>query len=76
MEHVTACYWQKETPAELFLSLQQRKYRRLYLGQRGTGKKSAKQNGGGTGRRECLEAVSGRNIAGEMDGHYKAAKAG
>lgn len=29
MEHVTACYWQKETPAELFLSLQQRKYRRL-----------------------------------------------
>ena len=82
MEHVTACYWQKETPAELFLSLQQRKYRRLgisvrlYLGQRGTGKKSAKQNGGGTGRRECLEAVLGRNIAGEMDGHYKAAKAG
>ena len=49
---------------------------RLYLGQRGTGKKSAKLNGGGTGRRECLEAVSGRNIAGEMDGHYKAAKAG
>ena len=49
---------------------------RLYLGQRGTGKKSAKQNGGGTGRRECLEAVLGRNIAGEMDGHYKAAKAG
>ena len=49
---------------------------RLYLGQRGTGKRSAKQNGGGTGRRECLEAVSGRNIAGEMDGHYKAAKAG
>ena len=29
MEHVTACYWQKETPAELFLSLQQRKYRRM-----------------------------------------------
>lgn len=29
MELVTACYWQKETPAELFLSLQQRKYRRL-----------------------------------------------
>ena len=28
MEHVTACYWQKETPAGLFLSLQQRKYRR------------------------------------------------
>ena len=27
MEHVTACYWQKETPAGLFLSLQQRKYR-------------------------------------------------
>ena len=73
MEHVTACYWQKETPAELFLSL---RGMRLYLGQRGTGKKSAKQNGGGTGRRECLEAVSGRNIAGEMDGHYKAAKAG
>ena len=84
MEHVTACYWQKETPAELFLSLQQRKYRRLGISvvcacisdNGGTGKKSAKQNGGGTGRRECLEAVSGRNIAGEMDGHYKAAKAG
>lgn len=28
MEHVTAWYWQKEAPAELFLSLQQRKYRR------------------------------------------------
>ena len=28
MEHVTACYWQKEIPAGLFLSLQQRKYRR------------------------------------------------
>lgn len=28
MEHVTACYWQKETPAGLFLSLQQRWYRR------------------------------------------------
>lgn len=28
MEHVTACYWQKEAAAGLFLSLQQRKYRR------------------------------------------------
>lgn len=28
MEHVTACYWQKEIPAGLFLSLQQRWYRR------------------------------------------------
>lgn len=28
MEHVTACYWQKEIPAGLFLTLQQRKYRR------------------------------------------------
>lgn len=28
MEHVTACYWQKETSAGLFLALQQRKYRR------------------------------------------------
>lgn len=28
MEHVTAWYWQKETPSELFLSVQQRKYRR------------------------------------------------
>ena len=28
MEHVTACYWQKEASAGLFLSLQQRKYRR------------------------------------------------
>ena len=28
MEHVTACYWQKETVPNIFLSLQQRKYRR------------------------------------------------
>lgn len=28
MEHVTACYWQKEAPAGLFLALQHRKYRR------------------------------------------------
>lgn len=28
MEHVTACYWQKETAPNIFLSLQQRKYRR------------------------------------------------
>ena len=28
MEHVTACYWQKETVPHMFLSLQQRKYRR------------------------------------------------
>ena len=84
MEHVTACYWQKETPAELFLSLQQRKYRRLgisvvcaCISDNGELVRSLqKQIGGGTGRRECLEDVSGRNIAGEMDGHYKAAKAG
>lgn len=28
MEHVTAWYWQKEVPAGLYLTLQQRKYRR------------------------------------------------
>ena len=28
MEHVTACYWQREAEAGLFLSLQQRNYRR------------------------------------------------
>lgn len=28
MEHVTACYWQKEEPAGLFLALQHRIYRR------------------------------------------------
>ena len=28
MEHVTACYWHKETVPTIFLSLQQRKYRR------------------------------------------------
>lgn len=27
MEHVTACYWQKEAVPRLFLSMQQRKYR-------------------------------------------------
>ena len=84
MEHVTACYWQKETPAELFLSLQQRKYRRLGISVvcacisdngelvRSLQNKMEEE----LERRECLEAVSGRNIAGEMDGHYKAAKAG
>jgi hypothetical protein len=79
MEHVTACYWQKETPAELFLSLQQRKYRRLgisvvcaCISDNGELVRSLQNKM----EEECLEAVSGRNIAGEMDGHYKAAKAG
>ena len=78
MEHVTACYWQKETPAELFLSLQQRKYRRLgisvvcaCISDNGELVRSLQNK-----MEEELEAVSGRNIAGEMDGHYKAAKAG
>ena len=82
MEHVTACYWQKETPAELFLSLQQRKYRRLgisvvcaCISDNGELVRSL-QNKMEEELEECLEAVSGRNIAGEMDGHYKAAKAG
>ena len=80
MEHVTACYWQKETPAELFLSLQQRKYRRLgisvvcaCISDNGELVRSLQNK-----MEEELEEenVSGRNIAGEMDGHYKAAKAG
>ena len=81
MEHVTACYWQKETPAELFLSLQQRKYRRLGISVvcaciSDNGELVRSLQNKMEEELECLEAVSGRNIAGEMDGHYKAAKAG
>ena len=74
MEHVTACYWQKETPAELFLSLQQRKYRRL-----GISAVCACISDNGELVRSLqnkMEEELEEEIAGEMDGHYKAAKAG